>query len=103
MAYARQGDWVQIYQVVLPAGERAPQVPPETMQVPLELKVKGFLLDEQAQIGQQVAICTLARRQLSGKLVAINPAYGVDYGLPQPELITIAGELRGLLRGEHDA
>ncbi len=103
MSGAQHGDWVQIYQVVLPAGERAPQVPPETMQVPLELRVKGFLCDEQAEVGQQVTICTLAGRKLQGRLVAINPAYGVDYGDPQPELLAIAGELRAILRRKRNA
>lgn len=103
MSDARYGDWVQIYQVVLPAGERAPQVPPETMQVPLELKVKGFLLDEQAQVGQQVTVRTLADRKLQGRLVAVNPVYGVDYGYPQPELMAIGGELRAMLRRERNA
>ncbi|HWR42737.1 2-amino-4-oxopentanoate thiolase subunit OrtA [Sporomusa sp.] len=103
MSDARHGDWVQVYRVVLAAGERAPQVPVETLCVPLEMKTKGFLLDEKAVIGQQVTICTLAGRHLQGQLVAINPAYGVDYGLPQPELMTIAGEVRAMLRGEKDA
>lgn len=103
MSDARQGDWVQIYRVVLAAGERAPQVPAETARVPLEMKTKGFLVDERAAIGQQVTIRTSAGRTLQGKLVAVNPAYGVDYGLPQPELMTIAGEVRDLLRGKKDA
>ncbi|HWR06041.1 2-amino-4-oxopentanoate thiolase subunit OrtA [Sporomusa sp.] len=103
MADAQQGDWVQVYRVVLTAGERAPHIPVETQRVPLEMKVKGFLLDEQAAVGQQVTIRTFAGRHLQGQLVAVNPAYGVDYGLPQPELMMIAGEVRAILRGEKDA
>jgi sulfur transfer protein SufE len=37
---AKKGDWVQVYRVVLEAGERAPQVPEDTAKVPLEMKVK---------------------------------------------------------------
>ena len=45
MSQAQQGDWVQIYRVILPVGERAPQVPKETASVPLEMWVKGFLVE----------------------------------------------------------
>ena len=38
------GSWVELHRVVLPPGERAPQVPAETQRVPLELRVKGFLV-----------------------------------------------------------
>lgn len=103
MADARRGDCVQIHRVVLEAGKRAPQVPVETMRVPLEMKAKGFLQEEQAMIGQQVTITTLAGRQLQGELIAVNPGYQVDYGSPQPEMLTIAGELRAIVRGEYHA
>ena len=37
------GTLVEIHRCVLQAGERAPQVPDDTQQVPLEMRVKGFL------------------------------------------------------------
>lgn len=103
MLYAKQGDWVQIHTVILPAGERAPQVPAETGMVPLEMKAKGFLLEEQAAVGMAVTIRTLAGRKLQGILIAVNPRYAVDYGVPQPELMTIGGEVRTILEGKRDA
>jgi len=97
---AKRGDWVQIHQVVLKAGERAPQVPKDTARVPLEMKVKGVLLDEEAEQGDQVTIETAVGRRLEGKLVAVNPAYEVGYGPPPGELRPVGSELRRFLRGE---
>lgn len=103
MLQAHQGDWVQIYQVILPVGERAPQVPSETASVPLEMWVKGFLVEMQAQVGTDVTIRSLAGRLLQGKLVAVKPHYEVSYGHPQPELLTIGAELKAILGGNGDA
>lgn len=96
---ARRGDWVQVHQVILPAGRRAPQVPPETQAVPLEMWVKGFLLADRAGLGDIVDIRTLAGRRLSGRLVAIEPAYEHGFGRPVPELLAIGPEVRALLSG----
>lgn len=97
MATANHGDWVQIHSVILPADQRAPHIPAETQKVPLEMRAKGFLLDCQAAIGDQVTVRTAAARMLTGKLIAINPRYLFDYGEPQPELLSIGQELRELL------
>lgn len=99
MLQAEQGDWVQIYQVILPVGQRAPQVPIETAGVPLEMWVKGFLVEKQAEVGTDVTVRSLAGRLLQGKLVAIKPTYEVNYGIPQSELLTIGVELRAILEG----
>ena len=40
MATAKKGDWVQIENIVLPAGQRAPQVPEDTQKCDLKLWVK---------------------------------------------------------------
>ncbi|HMM20169.1 MAG TPA: 2-amino-4-oxopentanoate thiolase subunit OrtA [Selenomonadales bacterium] len=103
MPNAKQGDWVQVYSVILPVGERAPQVPAETRQVPLEMRVRGFLVEEKADLGETVRIRTAVGRVLAGKLVAVNPDYGIDYGQPVPELLTIGQELRQILGGKVDA
>lgn len=94
----KEGSWVQIHRVILPAGQRAPQVPEETQRVPLELRAKGFLLDD-ARMGDEVTLRTIIGRELSGTLVAVNPPYGHDFGAPVPELLTIGQELRELLAG----
>lgn len=94
--FGRKGDWAQVLQVVLPPGERAPQVPPDTASVPLELRAKGFLAGD-ARIGETATVITLTGRQVSGTLTAVNPRYGHDFGSPVPELLTIGQELREML------
>ncbi len=102
MEKAQTGDWVQVFKVVLKPEERAPGLPPETAKVPLTMKVKGFLIDQSAAVGDQVAIRTATGRKVEGKLIGINPAYEIDYGRPQPELLNIGFETRSLLSGEAD-
>ena len=96
---ARKGDWVQIHQIVLPAGQRAPQVPEDTAQVPLEMKVKGILLNQEASLGELVTIRTAVGRVLEGTLVAVNPSYDISYGPPPAELRGVGEELRRILKG----
>jgi len=92
-----EGTWVEIRRIVLPAGERAPQVPADTRAVPLEMRVKGFLLAP-AALGDEVEIATRAGRRLRGTLTQINPAYTHSFGAPVPELSTIGDEVRAMLR-----
>ena len=92
-----KGAWVEIHSIVLPAGERAPQVPEDTQQVPLEMRVKGFLV-ESASLGDEVEIVTTVDRHLRGTLIEANPAYTHQFGSPIPELSTIGGEVRAILR-----
>ncbi len=92
-----KGSWVEIHDVVLEAGERAPQVPEDTRRVPLEMRVKGFLLTPTA-IGEDAEIETLSGRHLRGKLAEVNPAYTHSFGAPLPELSSIGCEVRALLR-----
>jgi hypothetical protein len=89
--------WVEIHGIVLNKCERAPQVPADTQQVPLEMKVKGFLV-RHATLGEEVEIVTPAGRTLIGTLTVINPAYTHTYGAPIPELSTIGGDVRAILR-----
>ena len=92
-----KGTWVEIHTVVLKASERAPQVPEDTRKVPLELRVKGFLLAP-ASTGEDAEIETPSGRRLRGKLVQVNPAYTHSFGAPIPELSSIGREVRALLR-----
>ena len=87
------GTWVEIHRVVLEAGRRAPQVPDDTAQVPLEMRVKGFLVTPAAP-GDTAEIRTSAGRRLRGTLVAINPAYAHGFGAPIAELQAIGAEVR---------
>lgn len=96
------GTWVEIGRSILMPGERAPQVPPDTAAVPLELRIKGFL-QETAAIGQKATILTLAGRIQQGTVMSINPRHIHGYGDPVPELLAIGGELRSLLEEDTDA
>lgn len=89
--------WVEIHRVELAPGERAPQVPADTRELPLEMRAKGFLAAP-ARIGQQAEIITSAGRRLRGELSAANPAYTHGFGPPIPELCTVGEEVRAILR-----
>ena len=92
-----KGTWVEIYQVVLAVGERVPQVPDDTHKVPLEMRVRGWLV-EPASLSEAAEIKTPTGRHLTGTLVEINPAYTHGFGSPIPELTQIGSEVRAILR-----
>ncbi len=96
---AHKHTWVEVHRIVLTNRERAPQAPDDTRQVPLEMKVKGFLIasSHDAAIGDQVDIVTPAGRTLSGVLTAINPPSTHTFGAPIPELSCIGTEVRAIL------
>ena len=91
------GSWVEIHSIVLSADERAERIPGDTKRVPLEMRVKGFLVAD-AALGEQVEIITAAGRRLRGRLAQVNPPYLHGFGAPIPELRTIGTEVRALLR-----
>ncbi len=87
------GQWVQVHRIVLEAGQRAQGVPEDTARVPLRMWVKGFARSE-ASLGSQVTVLTQAGREVTGELVAINPAYEHGFGQPVPELLEVGRDLR---------
>ena len=93
----KAGTWVEIYQVILDANERALQVPDDTRKVPLEMRARGWLV-AQASMNEEVEIKTPTGRHLKGTLVEINPVYSHGFGSPIPELTPVGGEVRALLR-----
>ena len=93
-----KSDWVQIMNVVLKPGQRAPKVPKDTSQVPYVMKVKGFLTDN-ANLGDEVTITTVIGRTIRGKLVRVNPRYDHNYGAPPIGFMGISGTLRRILSG----
>jgi hypothetical protein len=97
---AKKGDLVQIHLIVLEPGERAANLPEETKTVPYEGWIKGFLLDDQAEIGQEICIETYIGRQLSGVLTEINPVYDHNFGKPQPDINFIGKQAWKKLEGE---
>jgi hypothetical protein len=96
-AAVEAGTWVEVRRVVLPPAERAAQIPPDTRRVPLELRVKGFLVTS-ARLGKEAVIRTTAGRRHHGMLLEANPAYSHGFGPPVAELSAIGGEVREILR-----
>lgn len=94
MERARKGDWVEIEEILLVPGERAPQVPEDTQKVPLIQWCKGYLATEEASIGDEVEIETITGRRVKGKLSQINPRHIHNFGEPVKELIDVGRELR---------
>lgn len=92
MSKIPKGSWVEIEQVVLTPEERAPSLPEDTKKVPYILRVSGFLIAE-AEVGQEVRICTLIGRELSGVLTTVNPGYSHSFGNTVVELLTIGTEV----------
>lgn len=94
---AKLGDWVRIHNIILEAGQRAQNVPEDTQKVPLEMWVKGFLLDESANIGDRVKVETYIGRVVEGTLVEVNPYYKHNFGKAVPELLYVGRQARKLL------
>ena len=99
MKNAKKGDWVQVEEVVLKAGERAPQVPEDTHKCDLKMWVKGIGLEDGSS-GDIIKIKTVTGRCTEGRLVDINPRYVHDYGEFQPELLKIELQLKDIMFGE---
>ena len=93
-----KGKWVQIERTILEPVERAPQVPGDTKKAPLKMWVKGFL-EEDANIGDEVKVKTRTGRIETGKLIAEDPAYELNYGNFVPELLKINVQVREELFG----
>ncbi len=94
---AKKGDWVRIHEVVLNVGERAPNIPEDTQNVPLEMWDKGFLLNDSADIGDKVEVETYIGRKIEGTLIEVNPYWSHDYGKAVPEILYIGRQARELL------
>jgi hypothetical protein len=94
MADARKGDLVQIHKIILNPDQRPDSLPDSTKSVPYECWIKGFLLNNEARIGQEVQTETFIGREISGTLVSVNPVYDHSFGLPQKELLSIGRELK---------
>lgn len=91
-----RGSWVEVYRIVLEAGERASQVPEDTKKVPLEMRVKGYL-NVDAKIGDEIEITTAVGRVVAGRLTALNPPYDHGFGEPISELIPIGNEVKEII------
>lgn len=93
------GSWVEIRRTVLEAGNRAPQVPEDTAEVPLEMRIKGYLTSP-AEKGKEAEIETVLGHKYEGILHDPEPSYEHVYGPPIPELLPIGQELREIIRSQ---
>jgi hypothetical protein len=94
----KKNTWVQIKKTILKPEERTGNIPEETKKVPLEMWVKGSLLDD-AQLGDDVKIKTLTGRIESGILIQENPSYLHTYGAFVPEILKIDAMVKEALFG----
>lgn len=94
---ATKGDWVRIHSVLMKAGSRAPGIPEDTAKVPYELWDKGFLVSDEAEIGETVNIETITGRNITGTLLEKNPSYRHDFGEFIPEIMLIDKQLKKLM------
>jgi len=100
---AVKGEWVNIHKIILTADERAMNIPEDTKKVPLEMWVKGFLVENSASIGDKVSVRTITGREETGNLVDINPTYRHSFGEFIPELLQVGIKIKEILfGGEHD-
>ena len=97
MKIAKKNDYIQIKLVLLNPEDRKSGLSEDTAQKPLIALVKGYLIHDEAKIGQTVRIKTPIGRELEGEFIALNPAYGYDFGAPIPELLPIGAELHAVL------
>lgn len=98
MKNAKKGDWVQIHDVLLPAGSRAHQVPEDTQTCDLDLWVKG-ILQQDAVEGDLAEIVTVTGRHVTGTLCDVNPKYFHTYGDFTPELLQVDLQVRKMIFG----
>jgi len=97
---AKKGDWVRIHKIILNVGERATNIPEETQKVPLEMWDKGFLLNDEANIGDLVEVETYIGRKVEGNLLEVNPYWKHNYGKAVPEILYIGRQAKELLSEE---
>jgi len=93
--HALRGDLVQIHKVILTPEQRPENLPASTRIVPYEGWIKGFLLDDEAEVGDTVRVETFIGREVVGTLVEVNPAYDYKFGKSQRDLVSAAIRARG--------
>lgn len=91
--------WVKIHKIILKSEERSNNLPSDTKNVPLEMWLKGYLLNE-GNIGDIVKIKTIAGRIEEGTLVDVNPSYKHNFGDFVPEILVIDQMVKHTLFGD---
>ena len=86
---AKKGDWVQIHNIVLTPEERSSALPEDTKSHPLEMWVKGYLQQDEAQVA-------------TGKLVNEAPYFEHNFGFLIPEVLKIGDMVREITFGGNE-
>ena len=73
-------------------------MPDDTKECPLEMWVKGLLLED-AEMNTEVESETVTGRRERGTLIELNPNYTHDFGTFVPELIQIDKQVREIVFG----
>ena len=94
----KQGEYAVVQEVVLPVGQRAPQVPEDTASTPMLAFTRGWL-EQAARAGDRVAVKTMSGRRVEGVLTNLPLAPTHGYGDFIPELQVIHRQVRALLFG----
>jgi 2-amino-4-ketopentanoate thiolase alpha subunit len=89
--------YVEIQRTLLKAGKRNQSVPEDTKNIPLEMRMRGTLIEE-ADLNQFVRIKTETGRIEEGILVAVDPAYDHDFGGHVEELRIVRQKIRKDMR-----
>ncbi|MBL7205205.1 MAG: 2-amino-4-ketopentanoate thiolase [Desulfobacteraceae bacterium] len=103
MPDANKGDLIQIHKIVLEPENRPDNLPPSTAAVPYECWIKGFLMNESANMGDKVKIKTFVGREISGALCEVSPKYDHDFGEAQKEILSVGYEALQQLESKHKA
>ena len=95
----RRGELVSVETVILPVGERAPQVPDDTKRTPLRAFTKGFLQEESATRGDRVTVRTMSDRLVKGTVSdhPVSPTH--TFGDSVPELTAVHRQVFELMFG----
>lgn len=94
---AKKGDWVRIHKVVLKAADRTARLPEDTTHCDYEMWVKGTLVNDEAEIGDEVTVISATDREETGTLIEVGPYYTHSYGKFVPEIIEIDKRLRKIM------
>lgn len=97
----KKGNWVRIHNTVLRADERTAKIPEDTKQCDLEMWVKGWLVDDTADVGDTVTVETATGRFTRGVLIDETPHYTHSYGDYVPEVFEIDRRLKAILKEEN--
>lgn len=96
-----KGTYVRIRRTLLKPGERSPNLPEDTKQVPLKMWIKGYL-QEDADLFDIVTVKTTTGRLETGRLKEANPPYKHSYGDFVGEILTLRDIIRKDMDGDTD-